>query len=123
MSTPTTSGEGHGSITSYAIGFAVSLTLTLIPYYLVSSGAVRGTALAATLIIFALLQLMVQLYFFLHLGAETRPRWKLIAFLFAGMVVGIVVLGSLWIMYNLDYNMMHGHDVEQHIMDEEGIYR
>jgi cytochrome o ubiquinol oxidase subunit IV len=44
--------------------------------------------------------------FFLHLGRETRPRWKLAVFLFMLGVILILVFGSLWIMTNLNYRMM-----------------
>ena len=52
---------------------------------------------------YALAQLIVQIFFFLHLTAK---RWNLIIFLFTIFVVTIVVGGSLWIMYNLNNNTM-----------------
>ena len=52
-----------------------------------------------------LAQFFTQLLFFLHLGRETKPRWKLLVFLFMTMIVAILVFGSLWIMYNLNYHM------------------
>lgn len=51
-------------------------------------------------------QFVVQLVYFLHLGTEQKPRWKLLVFWFMIVVVLIVVVGSLWIMYNLNYNMI-----------------
>jgi cytochrome o ubiquinol oxidase operon protein cyoD len=53
----------------------------------------------------AVLQLIVQLVFFLHIGRGSR--WKGITFAFAALIVIIVVVGTIWIMNNLDYNMMH----------------
>ena len=59
-----------------------------------------------TAIIFlAVVQLVVQLVFFLHLGRERQPRWNLLAFAFMAIVLLILVLGSLWIMNNLNYHM------------------
>ena len=46
-----------------------------------------------------------RLYFFLHLGKETKPRWKLYVFGFMVSVVLIIVFGSIWIMNNLNYRM------------------
>ena len=54
----------------------------------------------------AVMQLLIQLIFFLHLNSESKPRWNLTVFLFIILIVGILVIGTLWIMYNLDYNMM-----------------
>ena len=94
---------------------------TIAPYMLVVNNAVSGNALLLLLAVFAVSQVFVQLLFFLHLGQEKRPRLHSLAFGFMTMVVVIVVFGSLWIMNNLNYNMMPGHEVEQHIQDEEAI--
>jgi cytochrome o ubiquinol oxidase operon protein cyoD len=48
---------------------------------------------------------MVQLIFFLHIGEERGGRWKLLTFVFVLMTLGIIVVGSIWIMNNLNYNM------------------
>ena len=98
--------EKHGTLAQYTVGFVLSVVATLIPYWLVVESVVTGGALIVLLFAFAVAQLFIQLLFFLHLGSELRPRWKLIALLFAILIVLIVVIGSIWIMYNLDYNMM-----------------
>jgi len=54
----------------------------------------------------ALLQAAVQLVFFMHLGKETKPRWMIFFFYFMFLVLLIVVLGSLWIMHDLDQRVM-----------------
>lgn len=116
--------EAHeGNIQSYAAGFILSLTFTVIPFVLVTKKIVSGNALAAMLLGFAALQFVVQAVFFLHLGRETKPRWKLVALIFAALIIAIVVIGSLWIMYNLNYYMLPEQEVEQRIMEEEGIHR
>jgi len=113
----------HGSTVSYFIGFILSLVFTIIPYHIVVNDVVSGWTLMAVLGVFAIAQLMIQLVFFLHIGSERRPHWNLLVFLFMVLVVAIVAVGSLWIMYNLDYNMMSGHQVEEHLLEEEGIRR
>lgn len=113
----------------YMIGFVTSLVLTFAAYGLVSRHVASDhESLPHSLVIplivgLALIQLVVQLRFFLHLGQESKPRWNLTVFSFMIMVVGILVFGSLWIMNNLNYNMMTPHDSEQHIIHDEGIYR
>jgi cytochrome o ubiquinol oxidase operon protein cyoD len=62
----------------------------------------------------------VQVVFFFNLNDEKKPKWNTMAFLFMMLIVLIVVLGSLWIMTNLDYNMMPD-EVETFLLDEEGI--
>jgi cytochrome o ubiquinol oxidase subunit IV len=112
----------HGTLGSYITGFALSVLFTLAPYYLVVNNVVTGPTLVL-LIGFALLQLLVQLVFFLHLGRESKPRWNAMLLLFAALVVIIVVVGSLWIMNNLNYNMMSPAETEQRLLQEEGIHR
>lgn len=118
-STATEHTQGHGSLQSYVTGFVFSLLLTAIPYLIVVRDWLDGNALVAVLLGFALLQLMVQLVFFLHIGSETKPRWKLVALLFSILVVMIVVIGSIWIMYNLDYNMMTPTDTNEYMLDQK----
>lgn len=110
----------RSSIKTYTIGFLLSLLLTFLAYGVVVSGAVSAAYSIALIILFALVQLFVQLVFFLHLGSETTPRWRLVTFAFGVLVVAIVVFGSLWIMDNLNYNMMHSsHETEKYI-DRQG---
>jgi cytochrome o ubiquinol oxidase operon protein cyoD len=110
----------HSNLGSYISGFILSIILTLAAYFMVVNKVVAGKALIASIIGLAVVQLFVQLLFFLHLGRETKPRFNLMIFLFATLVVTIVVGGSLWIMYNLDYNMMN-HQIPKDMLDRGGI--
>src|SRR5581483_1048301 len=85
----------------YISGFAVSLFLTLEAYLLVAHHELSRKLLIGTAAALAIIQFMVQLILFLHLGRETKPRWKLVVFLFMVMVVLVLVFGSIWIMYSL----------------------
>lgn len=99
-------GAKQGTLKSYVLGYVLSLALTLIPYFLVVRDVSTRGILIATIFGFALAQLVVQLVFFLHLRAESRPRWNLLVLVFTIFIVGVVVIGSLWIMHNLNSNMM-----------------
>lgn len=114
--------EKHGSYATYITGFILSIILTLVAFYFVSAEVFAGWRLVYAITILAVGQLLVQLLFFLHLGREKRPRWNLVAFLFMLLVIVILVIGSLWIMHNLNYHM-EIHDIDSHIMEEENIYR
>lgn len=93
------------AVMKYTTGLATALVVTLVAFWVVTGHAVIGGWLQVVLIVLALIQLGVQLIFFLHLGDEARPRWQLTAFLFTVIIVLIIVIGSLWIMHNLNYNM------------------
>ena len=95
----------RGTLRTYVIGFVASIVLTLGAYLLVAHHLLSRRLLIAAVIGLALVQFLVQLLFFLHLGRESKPRWKLMVALFMIMVVLILVFGSLWIMTNLSYRM------------------
>lgn len=100
-------------IIKYVIGFIASIVLTCAAYVSVEYGLTNGALLIALLAIFAILQAIVQLYFFLHLGEEAKPRIQLLTFGFTTLILVIIVGGSLWIMHNLNYNMMQMTPIEK----------
>jgi len=109
-------------LTSYVAGFLLSIILTFAAYILVANHILSGVSLVAVIIGLAIIQLFVQLFFFLHLGKESKPRWNLLMLSFALGVVIIIVFGSLWIMNNLNYNMMQDmHDNSKDIRDQGGF--
>lgn len=105
---------------SYVTGFVLSLALTLESYYLVVNHVFSTSLLIGSILLLAVVQLCVQLVFFLDLDKEARPRWNLVMLSFAVLVVLIIVLGSLWIMYHLDYSM-NPTQTNTYILQDEGI--
>jgi cytochrome o ubiquinol oxidase subunit IV len=89
---------------SYVIGFILSIATTLLAYFFVVNEVWPKEILIYVVLGIAVIQLVVQMVFFLHLG--TGSRWKAVTFYFTLLIVGIVVVGTIWIMNNLDYNMM-----------------
>ena len=112
----------HGTKKSYVIGLMLSLLFTFIPYWLVVSQTVSGTALLATIMGFAVLQMVVQITFFLHLGRGPKPNWNLFFFIATVGIILIVVGGSIMIINNLNYNMMPS-DQTKKLTNDEGIYQ
>lgn len=101
----------EATLSLYMGGFVLSLLFTLtafglVEYHIHSHYTVfsHPFLIGATALL-ALAQFAAQIYFFLHLGRETKPRWKLLVLFFMILVVLIVVIGSIWIMYNLNYHM------------------
>ncbi|HEV7453650.1 MAG TPA: cytochrome o ubiquinol oxidase subunit IV [Candidatus Saccharimonadales bacterium] len=111
----------HGTITSYVTGFILSLVFTLIPYYLIVHKTFAKNELLAIILGFALLQMVVQLFFFLHLGREKKPHSNAIFLVSTVGIIFVVVGGSLWIMKNLHYNMA-GMDVMDKVAADEALY-
>lgn len=111
---------------SYVVGFILSLFLTLaaagVLYAHEWSGHTLFThaSMYGYVLVLALVQLAVQLYFFLHVGKPDRSRDQVALIAFTGMVVVILVGGSLWIMYNLSHtaHVPSGHEMEQYMLDQ-----
>jgi cytochrome o ubiquinol oxidase operon protein cyoD len=98
--------ENHGSVKSYVIGFILSIILTVIPYYLVVNHSMEIDGLVLTVMGIAVLQLLIQVIYFLHLSFKGEEQGKTLSFIFILVVVAILVVGTLWIMWNLHENMM-----------------
>jgi len=98
----------HGTPLSYIVGFGLSVVLTLVSFVLVGQHFLpnKGFVMIA-LAVLALVQLFIQVVFFLHVNTSPYARWNLLSFIFTVFVVVILAGGSLWIMYNLDYYMVH----------------
>lgn len=95
------------AVRSCAIGFVLAAGLTIGSFW-VASGTplvyVPGVAMA--LAAFAIAQMGVHLVFFLHITTGPDNLNNVLALAFGVFVVGIVIAGSLWIMFNLDANMV-----------------
>ncbi|WP_219836815.1 cytochrome o ubiquinol oxidase subunit IV [Paenibacillus sp. R14(2021)] len=90
--------ESHGSLKSYIIGFILSIVLTLIPLIIVFKTNMGKTAVIATIIAMAIIQLLVQLLFFMHIREGEKPRYNVMALILGLFIVVVIVLGSVWIM-------------------------
>jgi cytochrome o ubiquinol oxidase subunit IV len=104
MASASKTKEG-GSMRSYTTGFIISIGLTIAAYLLVTQKALTGWNLSYAIIGLAVIQLFVQLFFFLHLGRGPNRKWNFVTLILMLIIVFIVVAGSLWIMHNLNYHM------------------
>ena len=100
--------SGQKTLKAYVVGFVLCIILTLIAFGLVQAHTLSDTNLYLSLAGLAIVQLFVQSVCFLTLNSSSpEGRWNLFPFLFTLLIIAILVSGSLWIMYNLNYNMMN----------------
>ncbi|MGG1517312.1 cytochrome o ubiquinol oxidase subunit IV [Paenibacillus oryzisoli] len=93
--------ESHGSLKSYTIGFVLSIILTIIPLVVVMNHMMGKTGTLVLILIMAILQFVVQLFFFMHIREGENSRWNVMALLLGLVILITVVGGSIWIMtYN-----------------------
>lgn len=98
-------GAGSGTLRSYATGFILSVVLTAIPFLVVMHNALGHLGTVIVIFSLAVIQMLVHLHYFLHLDASSRARWNVLAMLFTVSITFLVIGGTLWIMYNLNYRL------------------
>ena len=108
------------SLTKYVVGFVGSVAITMAAYLLVTRSGAPKDVIIGLISGLAILQFIVQMLFFLHVGDEHKPRYKFMVMLLMLMVVLIVVFGSLWIMNNLNYRMTP-QQMDQYLKSQDGL--
>jgi cytochrome o ubiquinol oxidase subunit IV len=99
--------EKHSSsILAYTSGLAFALLLTGGSFWVSQSHALWGPGLPVGLAVLAIAQMGVHLVFFLHVGSGPDDTNTVLALAFGILIVTLVVSGTLWIMANLNGNMM-----------------
>ena len=96
------------SLHHYVRGLILSVLLTGAAFALVMTGALPRNATIFVILALAAVQIFVHMVDFLHIDGSLEQRWNVYAALFAILVVGILVGGSVWILFNAQANMGHG---------------
>lgn len=120
--------RNYNAVTRYLSGFVLSGALTLGAFVLVyayrsSNGELFARGLLfGVLGIFAVIQIVVQAVYFLHLSADRRIKWTRYSVIFSVVIALVIVFGSMWVMHNLNYNMMPAPTTD-YMVHDEGIIR
>ncbi len=93
-------------VKGYLIGLGLAVGLTLCSFLLPASGLIYGPAIPVALIVFAIAQMGVHLVFFIHITTGPDNTNNIMALAFGILIVMLVIGGSLWIMSNLNHNMV-----------------
>jgi cytochrome o ubiquinol oxidase operon protein cyoD len=95
------------TLRTYQIGFIISVLLTLAAAYLIWLHEATlhqfptHEALYVSLTALAVLQLLAQISFFLHVDQEEEGKWGVVSLLLTSIIVCILIGGTLWVMSNL----------------------
>jgi len=100
------SGDAQREKRSYVWGLGLAVILTGAAFGLATFRLLSGGALLIAIGGLALAQVIVQFRFFLHIDLSRQKREDLQLILFTGLLMAMMVGGSLWIMANLDARMM-----------------
>ncbi len=104
-------GEGQGDgirakVLTYVAGFVLAAMLTAASFAVVHSAVIYGPGIPVALIALAIAQMGVHLVFFLHVTSGPDNTNNVLALAFGVLIVGLVLIGSIWIMSHLDHNLM-----------------
>lgn len=105
--------EVHVSMRDYAVGFVLSVILTAIPFALVMGNVFNNSVTTALVILaFGAVQIVVHMVYFLHMNSKSEGGWTMLALMFTLILVVITLVGSIWVMFHLNSNMMPGMNHE-----------
>jgi HlyD family secretion protein len=92
-------------IKSYLIGLGLAILLTCVSFFISGTTLVWGPSIPVALVVLAIAQMGVHLVFFLHITTGPDNVNNVMALAFGVLIVLLLLVGSLWIMANLDHNM------------------
>ena len=90
----------------YTIGLALAVILTATSFWVANTGLLWGPGVPLGLVVLAVAQMGIHLVFFLHITTGPDNTNNVLALAFGILIVFLVVIGSLWIMSNLNDGMM-----------------
>ena len=93
-------------ILGYAVGLVLAVILTAISFYIVHSDLIWTPGIPMGLIVLAVAQMGVHLVFFLHLNTGPDSTNTVLALAFGLLITFLIIAGSLFIMVNLNHNML-----------------
>lgn len=99
---PTLRSELRG----YLIGLALAAALTAASFWSLDEHVIYGPGIVMALIVFGIAQVGVHLVYFLHLTTSPDNTNNALALAFGVLFVCFVFLGSIWVMYHMNQNML-----------------
>jgi cytochrome o ubiquinol oxidase subunit IV len=99
-------GRESAGVLVYTIGLLLAVGLTATSFWVANTGLLWGPGVGLGLVVLAVAQMGIHLVFFLHITTGPDNTNNVLALAFGILTVVLVVAGSLWIMANLNDNMM-----------------
>jgi cytochrome o ubiquinol oxidase operon protein cyoD len=93
-------------ILGYLVGLAFAVLLTATSFFIAGTDLVWQPSIPVALVVLAIAQMGVHLVFFLHITTGADNTNNVLALAFGVLIVLLVMAGSIWIMANLNHNMM-----------------
>ena len=98
--------DASSGLIVYTIGLVLAVILTVTSFWVANTTLLWAPGIPLGLAVLAIAQMGVHLVFFLHITTGPDNTNNVLALAFGVLIVILVVAGSLWIMTNLNDNMM-----------------
>jgi cytochrome o ubiquinol oxidase subunit IV len=98
--------ESTANFLSYTTGLGLAVLLTIVSFVVAQTNLLWPPGVPVGLIVLAFAQIGVHLVFFLHIGSGPDQTNNVLALAFGVLIVFLVIAGSVWIIANLNWNMM-----------------
>ena len=90
----------------YVVGLGLAILMTATSFFVTGTDLVWQPSIPVAIVVLAIAQMGVHLVFFLHITTGADNTNNILALAFGLLIVFLVIGGSLWIMANLNQNMM-----------------
>ena len=98
--------ESTANFLSYTMGLGLAVLLTIASFDVAQTNLLWAPGISVGLVVLAFAQIGVHLVFFLHIGTGPDHTNNVVALAFGVLIVFLVIVGSIWIIANLNWNMM-----------------
>jgi cytochrome o ubiquinol oxidase operon protein cyoD len=99
-------GSVGQAVLGYLVGLFLAILLTATSFFIAGTDLVWTPSIPVALVVLAIAQMGVHLVFFLHITTGPDNTNNVLALAFGVLIVVLLLGGSLWIMANLNHNMM-----------------
>jgi cytochrome o ubiquinol oxidase operon protein cyoD len=88
------------------VGLGLATLITCVAFFIAGTSLVWQPSIPIALFVLAIAQMGVHLVFFIHITTGPDNVNNILALAFGILIVFLLIGGSLWIMHNLNHNMM-----------------
>jgi cytochrome o ubiquinol oxidase subunit IV len=93
-------------VRGYLLGLGLAVVLTIASFWAVETHAIYRPGAAVALLVLAVAQMGIHLIFFLHITTAPDNANNILALAFGVLIVCLIVFGSIWVILQLNHNMM-----------------
>jgi cytochrome o ubiquinol oxidase subunit IV len=108
------SGEStRRGLRTYLIGLGLATLMTIASFWAAQTHLIYGPGISMAIVVLAVAQMGIHLVFFLHITTAPDNANNVLALAFGILIACLVIFGSLWIMANLNHNMLPARQMMQ----------